>query len=108
MSTPKLPTYYISHGGGPWPWMQDWSQLMTNLAASLKAIAQELPVTPKAVLVISGHWEERDFTVMSGEHPPMVYDYSGFPAHTYQVTYPAPGSPELAKRIEGLLSEAGA
>ena len=50
--------------------------------------------------MISGHWEERDgFAVMPLAHPPMLYDYSGFPEHTYSVQYPAPGAPELAKEL---------
>jgi aromatic ring-opening dioxygenase catalytic subunit (LigB family) len=104
----KLPTYFISHGGGPWPWMKnEWGGMMNQLEASLKEIARELGEKPKAVLVISGHWEEREFTVMATAKPPMVYDYSGFPPHTYKVQYPAPGSPELAARIQALLTEAG-
>ncbi len=68
---------------------------------------QELGVKPKAVLVISGHWEADDFRVMSSPKPPMVYDYYNFPPHTYDVTYPAPGDPALAERIAGLIGDAG-
>src|SRR3712207_3153244 len=108
MSTTKLPTYFISHGGGPWPWMKDqWGGMMNQLEASLQDIPRQLGVTPKAVLVISGHWEAPEFTVMSSPAPPMVYDYSGFPEHTYRVTYPAPGSPALAARVQELLTAAG-
>jgi aromatic ring-opening dioxygenase catalytic subunit (LigB family) len=64
-------------------------------------------VTPKAVLAVSGHWETRDFTVQSNPRPPMVYDYAGFPAFTYEIRHPAPGSPELATRIQELLADAG-
>ena len=108
-TTQKLPTYFISHGGGPWPWLKDhgWGAMMATLEASLQDIPRQIGVTPKAVLVISGHWEEREFTVMASPKPPMVYDYSGFPPHTYQIQDPAPGSPELATRIEALLSGAG-
>ena len=65
---------------------------MDVLEASLVDIPRQLGVTPKAILVISGHWEERDFTLGTNLHPPMIYDYSGFPAHTYRVTYAALGS----------------
>ncbi len=68
---------------------------------------RQVGTTPKAVLMVSGHWEERDFTVMSAPRPPMVYDYSGFPAFTYQIKYPAPGSPEVATRVQELLRGAG-
>ena len=67
----------------------------------------ELRIKPKAILAISGHWETTDFAVQSNPQPPMVYDYSGFPEHTYHISYPAPGSPNLAQRVHGLLSAAG-
>ena len=109
MPTEKLPTYFISHGGGPWTHMKDQLGSMYDaLEASLKAIPGEVGgARPKAVLVVSGHWEERDFTVMSSARPPMIYDYSGFPAHTYEIRYGAPGSPQLAGRVRELLEEAG-
>ena len=107
MTTNRLPTYFISHGGGPWPYMEDFRKNFQMLEASLKAIPLEIEILPKALLVISGHWEEPDFTVMSSAHPPMVYDYSGFPEHTYHVTYDAPGSPELALRVRALIESAG-
>lgn len=59
------------------------------------------------MLVISAHWEEREFTLQTHPQPPMLYDYYGFPQHTYDVKYPAPGSPEVAKRVQELLSKAG-
>ena len=102
-----LPTYFISHGGGPWPYMEDRRRALHILEASLKDIPRQIGVTPKAVLVISGHWEEPQFTVMASPKPPMVYDYSGFPEHTYHVKYTAPGSPELAERVRSLIAGAG-
>lgn len=103
-----LPTYFISHGGGPWPYMKDeMPGVYDKLEASLQAMAGELDGPPKAILAISGHWEEPHFTVMSAAHPPMVYDYSGFPPHTYAVKYPAPGSPELARETQNLLEKEG-
>jgi aromatic ring-opening dioxygenase catalytic subunit (LigB family) len=104
----RLPTYFISHGGGPWPWIKDempWD--MSVLERSLQAMPREVGVTPEAALVISGHWEEREFTVQSSAQPPMVYDYGGFPEFTYHITYPAPGSPEVAARVVELLGGAG-
>jgi aromatic ring-opening dioxygenase catalytic subunit (LigB family) len=59
------------------------------------------------MVVISGHWEEPEFSLTGAARPPLIYDYSGFPPHTYQLTYPAPGSPELAERVGVLLREAG-
>jgi aromatic ring-opening dioxygenase catalytic subunit (LigB family) len=107
-SSSALPTYFISHGGGPWPYMKDeMPGVYDKLEASLQAMPRDLAKPPAAILAISGHWEEEEFTVMASAQPPMVYDYGGFPAHTYRVQYPAPGSPELAGRVEGLLRQAG-
>lgn len=104
----RLPTYFVSHGGGPWPFMKEqYGSTYDVLAASLEQIRLETGANPKAILVISSHWEEQDFMVSSGEHPPMIYDYGGFPAHTYQVQYPAPGHPALARRVADLLATGG-
>ncbi|MBV8501529.1 MAG: dioxygenase [Paucibacter sp.] len=104
----KLPTYFVSHGGGPWPYMDGpWRAHFNVLEASLKKISAELGAKPRAVLMISGHWEDADFAVMASPHPPMVYDYGGFPAHTYEVVYPAPGDPALAAQVHTLIEAAG-
>jgi aromatic ring-opening dioxygenase catalytic subunit (LigB family) len=108
MADTTLPTYFISHGGGPWPYMKDQLHgAYDQLEASLQAMPGQLGQTPRAVLMISGHWEEAEFTVMASPHPPMIYDYSGFPAHTYGIQYPAPGSPALAQQVQGLIEAAG-
>jgi aromatic ring-opening dioxygenase catalytic subunit (LigB family) len=104
----RLPTYFLSHGGGPWPWLSGpFREHYRQLEASLQATGRELAGKPRAILVVSGHWEAAEFTVMTSPHPGMVYDYTGFPDHTYAVQYPAPGSPELAARVQGLLEAAG-
>jgi len=106
--TARMPTYFLSHGGGPWPYMTgpfrknfDW------LEKSLQDIPRQLPQRPKAVLVVTGHWEAPVFTVSSSPAPGMLYDYSGFPEETYRIKYPAPGSPALAARVQALLNDAG-
>ena len=104
---PKLPTYFISHGGGPWPWLPTMRQMLATLETALARMPAEIGTTPKAVLMISGHWEADDFRVMSAACPGMVYDYSGFPPETYQIVYPAPGAPELAQRTADLIAAAG-
>lgn len=104
---PRMPTYFISHGGGPWPWMPDWRAMFVNLEASFVQLVQDLPERPQAILMISGHWEDGSFAVMSGPKPPMVYDYQGFPPHTFQISYPAPGAPALAARTAELIRAAG-
>lgn len=108
MTAPPLPAYFISHGGGPWPWMKDQMPgVFDQLERSLLQMPGELRGRPKAILAISGHWETADFAVQSNPHPPMLYDYAGFPEYTFHIQYPAPGSPELALRVQGLLSQAG-
>ena len=104
--TTTLPTYFISHGGGPWPYMDNMREAMRGLAASLADMPRQY-AAPKAILVISAHWEESAFSVMSSPHPGMLYDYGGFPPHTYTVVYPALGAPDVALRIQGLLAAAG-
>jgi len=73
----------------------------------LEGLAATLPEPPKAILVISGHWEEPAFTASTAPRPELIFDYSGFPEHTYHLTWPAPGSPDLAGRMADLLSQAG-
>jgi aromatic ring-opening dioxygenase catalytic subunit (LigB family) len=103
-----LPTYFVSHGGGPWPFMkQQYGTTYDKLEASLVDMRRQVGGKPKAVLVVSGHWDEREFLVSSGAAPGMIYDYGGFPPHTYQVKYPAPGSPELARLVAELAGAAG-
>jgi aromatic ring-opening dioxygenase catalytic subunit (LigB family) len=107
-NTEKLPTYFISHGGGPWPWFKDKSkEKYLKLEAALQDMPRQLGEKPKAILMISAHWEEREFTVMTNPKPPMVYDYGGFPEYLYHIDYPAPGSPELSWRVQELLTPAG-
>lgn len=103
----KLPVYFISHGGGPWPYIPAMQASNAALAASLADIPKQIGSKPKAILMVSAHWETRGaFSVMGNPRPPMLYDYYGFPEHTYQIQYPAPGSPELAQRVQQLLSNA--
>ena len=103
----RLPTLFLSHGGGPWPWVDGMKDLFTRSAQAFAAIPGTLPEAPKAVLMITGHWEAPGFAVSTGEHPPMDYDYSGFPPHTYTLQYPAPGDPALAARVMALMQAQG-
>lgn len=103
----RLPTYFIGHGGGPWPWIKDLLPVdMTPLETALQDIPRQIGTTPRAVLVISGHWEEPEFTVQTSPQPPLLYDYHGFPAFTFDLDYHPPGAPEIAERVTNLLSEA--
>jgi aromatic ring-opening dioxygenase catalytic subunit (LigB family) len=103
----KLPTYFISHGGGPWPYLSEMAPTMHTLAQSLADIPCQLGETPKVILMVTAHWEASAFTLGTHPRPGMLYDYGGFPAHTYQVVYPALGAPALAPRVQDLLHGAG-
>jgi aromatic ring-opening dioxygenase catalytic subunit (LigB family) len=105
----RMPVVFLPHGGGPWPWVDLGFPKADNdaLARYLREI-RALPRTPpKALLVISAHWEEKVPTVMSSSQPPMLYDYYGFPPESYTITWPAPGEPALAARVQELLGKAG-
>ncbi len=100
----KAQIVYLSHGGGPLPILGDQSH------RAMVAFMHRLPdrlTKPDAILVISAHWEEKTATLLGAGYPPMLYDYYGFPAAAYDITYPAPGSPGLAEQIAGLLNENG-
>jgi aromatic ring-opening dioxygenase catalytic subunit (LigB family) len=104
----RLPTFFISHGGGPWPWLEGpFRRQFDALEGSLREIAASVGGKPRAILMVSGHWEESAFTAMAGERPGMVYDYGGFPEHTYRIRYEAPGLPALAHRVHEVLAAAG-
>ena len=105
-----LPTLYIPHGGGPCffvdPPPQD-PHMWDGLASYLRGIDASLGVRPKAVLVISGHWETERPTVNVAERPTLLFDYYGFPEHTYRLKYPVAGAPDLEPRVRSLLAGAG-
>jgi 4,5-DOPA dioxygenase extradiol len=100
----KVQILYFSHGGGPLPILGDAShQAMVEFMRRLPAQLTK----PDAILVISAHWEEREATLIGAQNPVMFYDYYGFQKEAYEITYPAPGSPELAQRIAGTLEKNG-
>jgi aromatic ring-opening dioxygenase catalytic subunit (LigB family) len=106
----RQPAIYLPHGGGPCFFMDwNWGPADTWNATQrfLEGLAATLPEPPKAILVVSAHWEEPVFTVGAAARPELIFDYSGFPEHTYKLTWPALGSPELAARVADLLAQAG-
>jgi aromatic ring-opening dioxygenase catalytic subunit (LigB family) len=111
MNALRQPTLFISHGGGPSFWMSYPPPIgphgFDTLRSYLAGVIASLPRRPKAILVISAHWEETRVTVSTSPAPPMLFDYYGFPPHTYELSYPAPGDPALASRVRGLLGAAG-
>ena len=108
LTSQTLPTLYIPHGGGPCFFMErPGRDIWDGMEAYLRGIARNVGVRPKAILVISAHWENERPTVGTHPAPPLLFDYYGFPEHTYRLTYPAPGSPELARRVQALLDDTG-
>jgi aromatic ring-opening dioxygenase catalytic subunit (LigB family) len=103
----RLPTFYIPHGGGPWPFMPERAAALPGLTAFLNGLLAGIETTPRAILVISAHWEAAVPTVSARSDWSMLYDYYGFPPETYEVEYPAPGSPAIAARVRELLDASG-
>jgi aromatic ring-opening dioxygenase catalytic subunit (LigB family) len=105
-----MPVAYVPHGGGPWPFVKTGigaPEEQEALATYLRGVSALPPSKPEALLVISAHWEAPVPTVMSAAHPPMLYDYYGFPPESYSITWPAPGHPAVAARVRAVLGEAG-
>lgn len=105
----RQPTFFIPHGGGPcffMEWTMGPPDTWDGMATFLRGLASDLP-RPRAVLVVSAHWEEAAFTVNAARQPTLLYDYAGFPAHTYRLRYPASGDPALALRAQTLLQASG-
>ncbi|MBN8808288.1 MAG: dioxygenase [Sphingomonas sp.] len=106
-----LPTLFVPHGGGPCFFMDPdggppdpmWQPMQSYLAG----LIDSLPERPKAILLVSGHWEEAVATVHTGERPDLLFDYYGFPEHTYRLRWDAPGAPAVARRVAALLNAAG-
>ncbi|HSC88097.1 MAG TPA: class III extradiol ring-cleavage dioxygenase [Polyangiaceae bacterium] len=106
----RLPTIYLPHGGGPWPFVElgfGPPGMWDGMRRYLENLVVSLPQQPRAIISVSAHWEEPVPTLGTAAHPPMLYDYYGFPEAAYRITWPAPGSPELATRVAGLLAQAG-
>ena len=103
------PTYFINHGGGPCFFFEPdpMRQMWNELEFYLREFADAFEERPCAILIVSGHWQEHRPTVNAGDAPSLLFDYSGFPAHTYELTWPAPGAPQLAERVRDLLGAAG-
>lgn len=105
----RMPVVFLPHGGGPWPFVDlGWGITDADALATYLRDVRALPKSPpKALLVISAHWEERVPTVMTSARPPMLYDYYGFPPASYEIQWPAPGDPALAARVQELLGTSG-
>ena len=111
MSDIRWPTYFIPHGGGPCFFMDTPPGIPEDtwepMADFLRGIDGELGQRPKAVLVISAHWFTAVPTVHTAQNPELLFDYNGFPPHTYELTYPVSGDPVLAERVAERLEAGG-
>ena len=101
------PAIYIPHGGGPGFFMPDPTGMWVQMGHYLESLPASLPEKPRAILLVSAHWETEGFAFTGGKAPELIYDYYGFPPHTYELTYPAPGAPALADQAAQLLRDAG-
>lgn len=95
----RMPALYLSHGAPPLADDALWPGQLAEWSADLPR--------PKAILMISAHWENAPLALGATETVPLVYDFWGFPEHYYEVTYAAPGAPELADSVRKLLRGPG-
>lgn len=93
-----MPTLFLSHGAPPLADDPVWTEELASLAATLP--------TPRAILMVSAHWENAPLTIGAVETVPLIYDFGGFAERYYRVTYPAPGAPDLAADVVTLLGGA--
>ena len=107
-ATVKQPSLYIPHGGGPCFFM-DWTppDAWTEMGTYLSRASESLPDQPDALIVISAHWESDPIAITAATQPRLIYDYYGFPDHTYELDWPAAGDPALAVTALELLEGAG-
>jgi len=105
---PSLPTFFIPHGGGPCFFM-DWhpKDVWDEMAQYLKSFANDVRDDIKAIIVISAHWEEDIIKLTGNPNPELIYDYHGFPPHTYELKWPAKGNAVLANQISSRLNDGG-
>jgi aromatic ring-opening dioxygenase catalytic subunit (LigB family) len=104
----RLPVHYIPHGGGPCFFM-DWEPkgIWANMERYLRQLPADITGDIKSLLVISAHWESPTVSVTGNPNPGLIYDYSGFPPHTYHLKWPAPGHEALASDVARRLRDGG-
>ena len=94
----KTPTLFIAHGAPP---LLDDAGWMKELATWGTALGK-----PKAILMLSAHWEAKPFTLGATTQVPLVYDFYGFPPRYYEQQYASPGAPAVASRLHSLVNGA--
>jgi 4,5-DOPA dioxygenase extradiol len=92
----RMPALYLGHGAPPLIDDQVWVDQLSRWASTLP--------TPKQILIVSAHWESAPLTVgATADAAPLTYDFYGFPQRYYDLTYPSPGAPDLARRIATMM-----
>lgn len=100
----------VCHGGGPMPVMGDpgHKSLIKSMSERVPEILKlGTPDAPRAIVLVTAHWSQSRPTISNGKNHKLYYDYSGFPAETYQLKYEASGSPEVANEVYEVLERAG-
>lgn len=97
-NTDQMPVLFLGHGS-PMNAIEE-----NEFVAGFRKVGKEIP-KPQAILVVSAHWETNGTFVTAMEKPRTIHDFGGFPRALYEVQYPAPGSPELAKETKSLIKK---
>lgn len=104
----RAPVIAISHGGGPMPLLGDPAH--EHIVHSLRTRVPQLlrlgtPQAPRAIVLVTAHWSERNPTISSADKHKLYYDYYGFPPETYKIKYDARGSPDVAQEVAQALRD---